>query len=396
MTTARLEARLSKLLSESASSVRAREEQTLERIVGSLDSDFILFGAGNLGRKVLGVLKKQGRTPAAFIDNNRSIRGKVVDGVPVMGPAEAATKFDPKSVAIITTIWSGEAADRMCDRLGPLKELGFSKIALFGHLAWKYPVGLLPHFSLDRPSKMLDRAADIMTAFRLLADDESRDIFVNNVEWRLFLDYDVLPPPAREEIYFNRRYITWLDTEVLYDIGAFTGDSTRSFLATDRGKKFSEIHMFEPSWNNYRVLQEYVGSLGSTHGTIFPHCIALGDTVGEIRVESDHGPSSRVGTGNQTVPITTVDEISKSIPGPTFIKIDVEGFEPQCFQGARQTIARTAPAIAASVYHIQSHLWDIILQLHQYQDEYTFRLCPHCPDGWDLVLYAVPANRVPV
>jgi FkbM family methyltransferase len=393
--TAGLEARLSNLLSESASSVHAREEQTLERTVGSLDSDFILFGAGNLGRKVLGVLKKRGKTPAAFIDNNRSIWGTVIDGVPVMGPAEAATEFDPKSVGIITTIWSGEATDRMCDRIGPLEELGFSKIALFGHLAWKYPAGLLPHFSLDRPSKVLDHAADIMTAFRLLADDESRNIFVNNVEWRLFLDYDALPPPTKEEIYFNRRYINRLDTEVLYDVGAFTGDSTRSFLTTERGKKFSEIHMFEPSWNNYRILQEYVGSLGCAHGKIFPHCIALGDTIGEIQVESDRGPSSRVGKGNQTVPITTIDEISKSISGPTFIKIDVEGFEPQCFTGARQIIARTAPAIAASVYHIQSHLWDIILQLHQYQEEYTFRLCPHCPDGWDLVLYAVAPNRVP-
>ena len=389
------ESHLEKLLSESAASVLDRENHALERKMGGLEGTFLLFGAGNLGRKVLQILKQRGKTPIAFIDNNASLWQKDVDGVPVMSPAEAATRFDPRVTGVITTIWSGEATDRMADRIRPLERLGFRKIALFGHLAWKYPAGLLPHYTLDKPSKVLDRATNIMTAFQLLADDESRDIFVSNIEWRLLLDYDVLPPPSREEIYFNQKFVGRLDAEVLYDIGAFTGDSTKSFLATERGKKFGEIHMFEPSRNNFRILQEYVGSLGIQPGKIVPHCLALGDTVGEIQVEADHGPSSRVGTGNQTVPITTIDEISTTIPVPTFIKMDVEGFEPQCLQGARKTITRTAPAVAVSVYHIQSHLWDILLQLHDYRSDYTFRLCAHCPDGWDLVLYAVPRNRIP-
>jgi FkbM family methyltransferase len=391
-----LENRLNRLLSESADSVLDREQHTLERMIGSLDGEFILFGAGNLGRKVVRILARIGKTPAAFIDNNPSLWGKDVEGIPIMSPAESATKFDPQKVGVITTIWFGEATDRMADRIGPLMQLGFRKIALFGHLAWKFPAGLLPHYSLDRPSKLLDRAPDILTAFRLFDDDESREIFVNHVEWRLFLDYDVLPSPSSEEIYFNSKFVTRLDAEVLYDIGAFTGDSTKSFLATERGITFSQIHCFEPSPNNFAQLEQFVASSGHGKDKIVAHKLALGDTVGEILVETEFGPSSRVGRGNETVPVTTIDEIGTTIASPTFIKIDVEGFEPQCLRGARQTISRTAPAIAVSVYHIQSHLWDILLQLHQYNSAYSFRLCPHVADGWDLVLYAVPKNRVPV
>jgi FkbM family methyltransferase len=312
-----------------------------------------------------------------------------------MSPAESTTKFDPQEVGVITTIWCGEAIDKMSDRLGPLVQLGFTKIALFGHLAWKFSDEFLPHYSLDKPSKVIEQAANIGAAFKLLADDESREIFVNHIEWRLFVDYDLLPSPSREEIYFNKKYINKLDAEVLYDIGAYTGDSVRSFLATERGNDFSQIHAFEPSPRNFLALKQYISTLGTLKNKVFAHQLAVGDTNGVIQVETEHGPASRVGKGSETVPVTTIDDFSKSTAPPTFIKIDIEGFEPNCLRGASKTISDIAPAIAVCVYHLQSHIWDILLQLNSYYGEYNFRLCPHLADGWDLVLYAVPKNRVP-
>src|SRR5690349_6196219 len=107
-----LKDRLDRLLAESITSARNREENDLERKIGSLDGDFILFGAGNLGRRVLKTLKRNGRAPVAFIDNNPSLWDKKVDGVPIMSPAAAAASFDVRKVGVITTIWCGEATDR--------------------------------------------------------------------------------------------------------------------------------------------------------------------------------------------------------------------------------------------------------------------------------------------
>ena len=390
-----LDQRLEKLLSENIDSVLNRESQSLESIVGSLDQPFLLFGSGNLGRKVLRKLKSIGKSPLAFIDNNSKLWGTDVEGVPIMAPSEAAMKFDAANIGVITTIWCGEATDKMSDRIKPIRALGFKKVALFGHLAWKFQDEFLPHYCLDRPSKVIANADNIRRAFALLADDESRLLFINHIEWRLFLDYDLLPSPSSAEIYFNDRYVSNSASEVLYDIGAYTGDSIESFLDSPRGEQFAEIHSFEPSTNNYATLKSYVESLDELSGKVYSYNLALGDTVGTIQVEAENGPSSRVGAGNQTVPMTTIDLFSQSHRPPTFIKIDIEGFEPQCLEGAKDSIQATAPVVAVCVYHLQSHLWEIPLQLQQYHPGYSYSLCPHVADGWDLVLYAVPKSRLP-
>jgi len=312
-----------------------------------------------------------------------------------MNPADAAIQFDAGNIGVITTIWCGEATDKMSDRINPIRELGFKRIALFGHLAWKFQEEFLPHYSLDRPSKVIADAENIRIAYSLLADEDSRLLFVNHIEWRLGLDYDLLPLPSSYEIYFNDRYVSHSPDEVLYDIGAYTGDSVESFLKTKRGAMFAEIHSFEPSPNNFAALQNYIAGLGEINSKVHAHQFALGDAEGSIQVETESGPASRVGLGNLAVLMTTIDLFSKTHKEPTFIKIDIEGFEPQCLQGAKQLIQNKAPVVAVCVYHLQAHLWEIILQLHSYYPAYSFSLCPHLADGWDLVLYAVPKTRIP-
>jgi FkbM family methyltransferase len=390
------EARLERLLSEPLEAARQREEGALEEKIGGLDRDFILFGAGNLGRRALTKLRQMGRQPLAYMDNNPALWGTKVLDVPVMSPADAAKRFDPAQVGVITTIWSGEATDRMIDRIGPLRQLGFSRIALFGHLAWRFPETFLPHYSLDLPSKVIAQADRVRAAFELISDDASRQLFVNHIEWRLFLDFDLLPPPATELIYFDNAFSSASPAEVLYDIGAYTGDSAEDFLGTERGRAFSQVHSFEPTAASFARLQAYVASLDpALRSKVFAHQLALGDQPGTIQVESDHGPAARVGRGEETVTVSTIDEFGKRFAPPTFIKIDIEGFEPNCLAGARNTISSNAPVVAVCVYHLQSHLWDIPLQLHDYYPEYSYGYGPHLADGWDLVLYAVPRNRLP-
>jgi FkbM family methyltransferase len=395
MTDDALRKRLDQLLSEKSVSVLQRESNALEDRIGSLDKPFLLFGAGHLGRKVLQKLITIDKRPAAFIDNNPILWGTEILGVPVLRPADAANQFASADTGVITTIWCGEATDKMSDRINPIRALGFEKIALFGHLAWKFHGDFLPHYSLDRPSKVIAEAADIYNAFSLLAEEESRQLFVSHIEWRLGLDYDLLPSPSPEVIYFNDRYVNVSPAEVLYDIGAYTGDSVESFLKSRRGSQFGEIHSFEPSPNNFKALQEFVSNIGPLKSKVYAHQLALGDLAGSIQVETESGPASRVGVGKKAVPISTIDLFSETHSAPTFIKIDIEGFEPQCLKGAEQVIRSTGPVVAVCVYHSQTHLWQILLQLHSYYPDYSYSLCPHLADGWDLVLYAVPKSRQP-
>ena len=75
-------------------------------------------------------------------------------------------------------------------------------------------------------------------------------------------------------------------------------------------------------------------------------------------------------------------------------EVDIEGFEVDALQGARETIQRQAPVLAVCVYHRQDHLWRIPLLLSSLRDDSAFFLRPHNEEGWDLLCYAVPRARL--
>jgi hypothetical protein len=79
---------------------------------------------------------------------------------------------------------------------------------------------------------------------------------------------------------------------------------------------------------------------------------------------------------------------------PTFIKMDIEGSEPDALIGATNRIKESQPVLAISVYHKQSDIWEIPLLIKSLSDNYSFFLRSHRDESWDLVCYAVPANRL--
>jgi len=391
MSTESLTQRLDCLLSEPLESVRERQAGTLDQLTGGLDRPFVLFGASQLGRKALVTLKELGFAPAAFMDNNSALWGTQIDSVPVVSPAQLAETWEGSLPSVICTIWSGHIHDCMSDRLQPLINLGFERIALFGHLAWRYPQQLLPHYCMDLPENVLPEADAIRQAFALLGDDRSRKLYVDHIEWRLHLNHDLLPVSSPLQIYFDAQFSDNCLAEVVFDLGAFNGDTLESYLAS--GRDFLAYHCFEPVAQNFAQLQAGVQRVDDAR--VKTHRLAIGERVGDVLIEAANGPSSRVGMGDERVPMTTLDELSASGLLPTFIKIDIEGLEPQCLAGGRAMITEHEPLIAVSVYHEQNHLWQILLQLHSYSTNYRYSLGPHVSDGWDLVLYAVPEHRLP-
>ena len=96
--------------------------------------------------------------------------------------------------------------------------------------------------------------------------------------------------------------------------------------------------------------------------------------------------------GSLQVESVAIDEALAG-PRPTYIKMDTEGSEPDALAGAADTIARHAPALAICSYHQQDHLWLIPAFIRSVSDRYRFFLRPHLLEVWDLVCYAVPAER---
>jgi FkbM family methyltransferase len=384
--------RLDELLSEGAAYAQARERRELDRLTDGTEG-IVLFGAGNLGRKIQRVLHRNGADALAFADNNQSLWGSSIEGIPVFSPREAASRFG-SSAAFVISIWGVGSQDRMASRAQQLKDLGCRTVLPFAPLAWKYSAGLLPHQMVDLPHKVHRGADEIQTVYNIWADEFSRTEYLAQLRWRLLGDFDSMADPVGGETYFPEDLFSTGDREVFFDCGAFDGDTVASFLGATHGR-FSEIVAFEPDPENYAKLNRMVDGLAtSVRGRIKTHRKAVGGSDGIVRFDARGTDGSAIGSGDSEVECIALDSVVNSIAAPTFIKMDIEGAEPSALLGASRTIARHSPILAICAYHQQDHLWRIPALIHKLNPAYRLYLRPHRIEGWDSVCYAVPPERV--
>jgi FkbM family methyltransferase len=387
-----LEDQLDGLLREPIDSVIKREQTTFDELAAPFGRSLVLFGAGGLGRKTLAGLRQVGIEPLAFADNNASLWGREVDGVPVQSPQAAAEQFGDRA-AFVVTIWRGEGTDRMPERQQQLRDFGCAKVIPFGSLFWKYPDVFLPHYACDLPHKVYEQADGVRGAFSLWADTSSLREYLAQLRWRMLLDFEGLGLPVTHETYFPDDLVGGLSDEVFVDCGAFDGDTIARFLHR-RGSLFRQILAFEPDPANFRALQQYAAALPpAIQVRVAAHQLAVGARRDKVRFSATGTEAAAVGSGTLEVESAALDEVLGDCR-PTYIKMDIEGSELDAIMGARHSIERSLPVLAICVYHCQDHLWRIPLLIHSFSDQYRFFLRPHLLEGWDLVCYAVPLNRL--
>ena len=387
-----ISAELDSILSEKRDDVVSREQSTFDKIAAPFERELVLFGAGNLGRKALAGLRKAGVEPLAFSDNNESAWGTKIDGIPVLSPKDAIAKHGGKATFVMT-IWRGEGTDRMPDRIAALKKLGADRIVPFGSLFWKHASEFLPHYALNLPHRLADQADKVKAGLALFEDQASRDEYIAQIKWRMLLDFDTLPNPVKHEIYFPDDLFEIKKDEVFIDCGAFDGDTVRRFLI-HRPDFTGQIKPFEPDPKNFEKLKAYVASLPAEMQArieVFPY--AIGDKRETVKFSGTGTEAASVGVGDVEVEAAPLDEVLAHCV-PTYLKMDTEGSELDGVVGAQNILRKHAPALALCVYHRQDHLWKVPLQVREYSDQYTFYLRPHLLEVWDLVMYAVPKNRL--
>jgi FkbM family methyltransferase len=374
-------------------SVALRAAGELGEVAGPALSQLVLYGAGNLGRATLRALRETDVEAVAFADGNPALQGTTIEGLEVLAPEEAARRYGSNGVFVVT-IWRAAGPDTMPARLRYLRSLGCERVVTFAVLFRAFPDVFLPHFQIDRPDRMMAEAEDIRRAEKLWSDDASRREFVGQLRFRLDLDFSALSAPVRDEIYFPKDLVRLRPSEVFVDAGAYDGDTLRRFLSLSR-REFRRILAFEPDPRNFRNLEGYVASLDEGTAArirIEPKALAAGP--GKVRFEATGTDMARVGPGSLEVETVALDDITGS-EWPTFLKMDTEGSEPDVLEGARRAIEGGRPLLAISVYHRQNHLWTLPLKVAGWVDDYRFFLRPHRLEGWDLVCYAVPLERLP-
>jgi FkbM family methyltransferase len=374
--------------------MRTIERAEFDRVSGG--RDIVLMGAGGLGRRTLAGLRLHGVEPLAFADNAPSRQGTTIDGVRVLSPAGAATEFG-RSAAFVVTIWGANSPHRYAHSREQLRSLGCRVVCSFAPLFWKYPDGLLPFYLQDLPSRLVEQRADVIAAFELWEDRESRAEYLAQVRLRLMADFDSLPHPVAHPQYFPDDLFEWSNDEWIVDGGAYDGDTIRTLLRL-HGDGFRHVLAAEPDPQNYDRLRRTVAELPAVAAAkIDCRQVALSAAHGVVHIEATGTAASTTSaaphSGTTTIDAAPIDALTEGAH-PTVIKLDIEGFEMEALEGARRVIDSDAPVLAVCVYHRQSDLWRIPLQLRRWRDDYALFLRPHNEEGWDLVCYAVPCARL--
>jgi FkbM family methyltransferase len=137
------------------------------------------------------------------------------------------------------------------------------------------------------------------------------------------------------------QFSKYLDfTGKILDIGANIGNHTLMFR-----KYFpnTEILSFEPLFYNYELLQKNVSQLSDVH--IFK--VALSDKHDIIKIDNNfqefNSGAASVSTTGESVLSIPLDALD--LTDVSFMKIDVEGWEPQVIRGALKTIQTNRPKI---------------------------------------------------
>jgi FkbM family methyltransferase len=387
------EAQLEELLSEEVASAIHRARSAFDTLAAPFGESFVLFGAGGLGRKTLAGLRHVGIEPLAFADNNPSLWNKSVDGLRVLSPQETAQQFGHRATFIVT-IWRAGGGHRLAHSRQQLLDLGCTSVVSFAHLFWKYPETFLPYYCLDLPYKICQQSNEVRKAYTLWADEASHREYLAQLRWRLRLDFDGLPSPVAHEQYFPFDLFSLSSDEVFIDCGAFDGDTLKSFLR-HQGEGFKSFVALEPDPVNAQKLESYVSTLDSRlKNRITLSRLAAAAQRGKLYFEATGTAAATVSAvGTLEVECAPLDEILAN-HHPTYIKMDIEGAEPDALAGAQNVIRQTTPILAICVYHQQNHLWQIPLFVQSLSDQYYFFLRPHNEECWDLVLYAVPSARL--
>jgi len=381
-----LEQQLDEILSKNIESAINRQKELFGEKIAKCGERYILFGAGHLGRVTLSGLRKAGIEPLAFADNNPKAWNTKVEGLLVLSPQDAARQYSHDAVFVVTVYTSQPVWEQ-------LTSMGLNVVS-FAELAWMYPQALTPHGGVERPHKIYDQADDVRRAFSLWADETSRQEYVGQLNWQTSLDRSTLPPHLpQKEIYFADDSIAGDTEEVFVDCGAFDGDSVEEFI-NRRGSSFQKIIAIEPDPANCKAFEARISKLPpEIKDRIQVIQSAAGSKRSTVTFNATGTAGSAIGAGSYQVETMPIDELLASIT-PTYIKMDIEGAEPDALRGASKTIAKRAPVLAICLYHSLEHLWQIPLLIQSLNNEYKFFLRRYADECWEIVCYAVPVNRL--
>lgn len=353
------------------------------QIARSIKTPIVIVGAGEFGVALLERLATKAITPVCFCDNAPYKHNTQLCGYNVL-PASAAAYMLKQDAVFVVAVYNGRYCREQLQGLGC--KMVISAAALLRHLDLQF-------LSIESCRVVREQWQYVEQCAALWGDDKSR------LEYNGLIDYFTLPDAHNEthdsihDIYYPEGLWKNSSAENVVDCGAYNGDSVK-FFVQKFGDRLGSLTAYEPDSNNFSMLQDTVEALPDwIQEKIWVKEAAVGERNGQICFTANSTVASAVDSGGEAeVACVALDNETDRIP--TYIKMDLEGYEQEALRGAARLINEHAPILAITTYHRVEHLWKVPLLIHSLNPSYKLYLRRYAEDCWESVCYAVPAERV--
>jgi FkbM family methyltransferase len=345
--------------------------------------ELVIYAAGGAGRAVAAAARARGLKVRAFLDARAASLGEI-DGIPCYAPAsEEADGFASKGLPVIVAVFNYATDLRPISQL--LRARGFKRVISFYEAHEQ--LEMAPQFWLGSRTLYRPSREKILSAFDLFEDETSRKVFRDQIALRLTFDTSLLSEPDQTNHYLPADLPALATPLRMIDGGAFTGDTIQLFL--EKGVPLEAVAAFEPDVKNFAELREGLARASSKirERILFP--CGLSNRTAMRSFAAGAGAASALQLeGDTAIQVVALDDVLPTF-APTFLKLDIEGAEPDALQGAAQTITRFVPRLAVCVYHAPEHLWELPHLIRELHAGYDLALRYHQFNGFDVVLYAI-------
>lgn len=332
--------------------------------------EIVLYGAGRNAVKLLRTLMCSNRNPkiVGIADSDEAKCGATLCGVPIISP-QGLKDFPPQTCIVITPDAHCFAIQRT------LHGLGFYNLYYYNESA-----ASAIKMSASRSGQTMryralreEHAEKINAARNCLNDDTSRAVFDACLRSWTHGEFCALETLVEKDQYFPEDIVSLTDKEVFVDCGVLDGATILDF--TRRAGVYKHIYAFEPhpGWYETAKLHLEIWDIGQCE--LFNLGVYSGTGVQEFSTKN-HAIQNN--NHDITIHVESLDNVLREKPDrPTFIKMDIEGAEPEALSGAQELIARDHPKLAISAYHKFEHLFEIPYILKTKYPDYDIYLRQH-------------------
>lgn len=357
-----------------------------------LSEELWIYGGGALGKLVHAHLSAVGQRVAGVVDRNAPAcsRDPAWAGVQLMAPEAVPDAVKARAlfaVAVVTAPYAPLAED--------LRRQGFARCIPAYDVTEAFrddhPLGN-GWFAAPLRGPGLE-AADAMLAG--LADDASRAHYLRFAAWRLAReewDFSGAPVETGTRFLLPEMMPLLSTNERVLDGGAHHGTVLSQIIA-GTGGRIGAAWAVEPDPESRAVLERTIAAWpGKTIRRVRVLDAVLGDRARPALFHAGLGFASQVAaTGNMRARLTPIDALKLN---PSFVKLHLEGAELAAMEGARKTLLRHRPIVAATIYHNADGLAATPLWLMDTLPDYRVLIRTHGWCGTGAVVYAIPKERL--